>query len=147
MPETRTIVLWTFENAKGDLLFPQTSLQQIFKNDDPNTRISRNGVILREHVPHDVTPIIGRFDNSHIPDPDNYPVGSKYYNTSTNKIHTDKENTDGTQGHRWTDGTAIEEDRLLIDISNNHAYHYHDGQLHDVSGSGGGLGNLVFVAD
>jgi len=161
MPETR-IVMWTLENAAGDLLFPQTALQQVFDNKDPTKRISKNGVILREHVPHDVTTIIGRFDDENIPDPDDYELGTKYYNTSHNTVHTVKaleeddappgteQWDDGSYGHRWTGGTILEDDRVLVDTSNDHVYHYHksseasEPEIHEV---GGGASDLEFVPD
>lgn len=151
MPETR-IVMWTLENASGDLLFPQTALQQVFDNKDPTKRISKNGVILREYVPHDVTTIIGKFSDENIPDADNYEIGTKYYNTDHNTVHTVKAISaddvppgtsqwdDGSYGHRWTGGTILEDDRVLVDTSNNHIYHYHKSpeaehsEIHEVGG-------------
>lgn len=154
MPETN-IILWTFENYKGDYLFPQTSLNQVFLSENsPTIRVAQGGVMKRAYVPHDITQVFGKFDNAHIPDPDEYALEDKYYNTSTNKVHTVKEVKqedappgtqplpDGTYGHRWTDGTELENDRILVDTSDNHVYHYHKAQgdseaeLYDVSGGG-----------
>lgn len=216
MPETN-IVLWTFENAKGDYLFPQTSLNQVFLSDtNPTVHVAQGGVMKRAYVPHDITPIIGRFDNEHIPNPDDFMLEEKYYSLDTNKVHTIKAKTDWTDGtsvtficmrasapvlcvkgdkyfntssnliytatgtntwgsesvspsttvlyidldtnkayrwlnsemqvsHRWTDGTTLEEDRIVVDTSNHHAYHYHGGVLQDITT--GGIGDLDFEPD
>ena len=74
MPETN-IILWTFENYKGDYLFPQTSLNQVFLSENsPTIRVAQGGVMKRAYVPHDITQVFGKFDNAHIPDPDEYAL-------------------------------------------------------------------------
>jgi len=135
MPETASI-LWTFENKDGAYLFPQTVMAQLYASQSNLSRVaSDSGVMKRAFVPHDVDPIIGRYDNSHIPDATLYDVGVKYYNTTTNKICTVKEigNT-----KVWTSGTDISSDRILVEVSDHTLWHYHGGELQKVGGADDG---------
>lgn len=142
MPETRSI-LWTFENKDGAYLFPQTVMAQLYASQSNMARVaSDSGVMKRAYVPHDVDPIIGRFDNDHIPDATLYDVGTKYYNTSTNKICTVKESGNTKT---WSSGTDISSDRILVDIRDNTIWHFHSNELQKIGGSSSGGGDIVAV--
>ena len=143
MPETQSI-LWTFENAEGQYLFPQTVAAQLYASQNNMTRMtSDSGVLKREFAPHDVDPIIGRFDNDHIPDASLYDAKTKYYNTTMKTIWMVKV-VDGV--HSWSSGTDISGDRILVDIRDNTLWNYHSGELQQVGGSGDGS-SMQFIPD
>lgn len=142
MPETQSI-LWTFENKDGAYLFPQTVAAQLYASQTNLKRMtSDSGVLKREFAPHDVDPIIGRFDNGNVPSASLYDAGVKYYNTTTNKICTVRESGDEKS---WSSGTDISGDRILVDIRDNSLWHYHSGELQQVGG--GGEDDMEFVED
>ena len=143
MPETQSI-LWTFVNASGQYLFPQTVGAQLYASQNNMARMADdNGVLLRAFVPHDVDPIIGRFDSANVPSASLYDVGVKYYNTTTNKICTVRE-SGGEKS--WSNGTSISGDRILVDIRDDTLWHFHGGVLQEVGGGEGSQG-LNFIED
>ena len=114
-------------------LYPTATLDQLIsEKDSPTSFLTQGGIIKREFLPSDVTPI--RLIASTPPNP--YFVGDKYFDTSSNKVKTAYVENSVLY---WSEGTEPTSERLFINLADNKIYHYHNNSMSLVGGAVTGI--------
>ena len=95
-----------------------------------STFVATGGVLKREYVPHDITPLVSVTSVALPADSTIYASDDKYFNSETKTLHTFRSNA--SSGWYWTAGTSggasVEGQRgqrLYVDVKTNRIYHWH----------------------
>lgn len=127
-----SIEIWG--NSATGYKIPKATLNHIAlsntTSDGLSTYIAAGGVIKRDYVPHDITPLVSVTSVALPVDSTLYSSDDKYFNTETKTLHTFRSNassgwywTAGTYGGASTEGQRGQ--RLYVDVKTNRIYHWH----------------------